>query len=133
MKIEKVAAGKNHILALSDATRPRVYSWGRGSRGQLGHGDYEDQRYPRVVESLAADVRDLMAVGHTSVAIDEFNNIHTFGCNKQGQLGDNSEEECRNLPGKLGREFLLDQIVMLRGHYEEAAPLTDRDLSLPVG
>ena len=79
------------------------------------------------MDTLPADVRDIMAVGHTSVVVDEFNNINTFGCNKQGQLGDNSEEECRSDPGKLGREFILDQIVMLRGHYEEASPLVDPD------
>lgn len=79
------------------------------------------------MDALAADVRDIMAVGHCSVVLDEFNNINTFGCNKQGQLGDNSEEECRNVPGKLGREFILDQIMMLRGHYDEAISPADRD------
>ena len=81
------------------------------------------------MDTLAVDARDIMAAGHTSVVLDEFNNINTFGCNKQGQLGDNSEEECRNVPSKLGREFILDQIVMLRGHYEEALPLIDLDAS----
>jgi len=70
-----------------------------------------------------------MAVGHTSAVLDEFNNINTFGCNKQGQLGDNSEEECRSVPGKLGREFILDQVVMLRGYYEEAPPFVDPDVT----
>ena len=110
-----------------------MYSWGRGSRGQLGHGDYEDQRYPRVVDAIAVGVREIMAVGHTSVVLDELNNINPFGCNKQGQLGDKGDEECRHTPGKLGREFILDRIVMLRGHYEEAAPLTDGDASLQAG
>ena len=72
-----------------------------------------------MVETLSTDPRDIMAVGHTSVILDEFNTLYSFGCNIQGQLGDKSDEEFRSVPGKLGREFILDQVVLLRGHYEE--------------
>ena len=43
-KIAKISTGCNHIVALSESKK--VFSWGVGSSGQLGHGDYESQKYP---------------------------------------------------------------------------------------
>ena len=43
-----VAAGGYHSIAL--AADGRVFTFGRGWYGTLGHGDEEDQFTPRVVE-----------------------------------------------------------------------------------
>ena len=48
ISIVKVSAGANHVLAIcSDG---RLYSWGRGKSGRLGHKDNKDQYYPKVVQ-----------------------------------------------------------------------------------
>lgn len=60
----------------------------------------------------------ILAVGNSSLVLDDLNNIRTFGCNKQGQLGANLPIECRNVPEKIGKQFLLDDILMFRGHYD---------------
>lgn len=71
--------------------------------GQLGHGDTDDQVFPKQVKALASYVNEIAAVGNTSLVLDELNQLRTFGSNEQGLLGDSSEEEYRPLPSKLGK------------------------------
>jgi alpha-tubulin suppressor-like RCC1 family protein len=85
----------------------------------LGHGDYETQKYPTMISTIYNGVLDILAVGNSSVFLDDFNNIRTCGCNLQGQLGDDSVESYRNIPDKLGKQFLLHNILMFKGHYDE--------------
>ncbi|XP_039007891.1 PH, RCC1 and FYVE domains-containing protein 1-like [Hibiscus syriacus] len=49
-RIEEIACGSYHIaVRCSDA---KIYTWGKGENGQLGHGDKEDRNSPTVVEAL---------------------------------------------------------------------------------
>ena len=106
--------GSSHVLALS--SRGAVFSWGNGDVGQLGHSDFEDQKKPKQIMTIYADVADMLAAGDTSIVKDELNNLYSFGCNLQGQLGDNSAIKCRNVPTKFGKQFLLEKIMKLRGN-----------------
>ena len=46
----QVAVGFSHILVVTYEST--VFSWGAGSRGQLGHGDTEPRTSPQLVEAL---------------------------------------------------------------------------------
>ena len=48
--ITKIAAGHSHVLAID--TDGRLYSWGGGKSGKLGHGDLEDRFQPETVKYL---------------------------------------------------------------------------------
>ena len=48
VRVVGVAAGGNHSIAL--AADGRVFTFGSGEYGRLGHGDEENQLSPRVVE-----------------------------------------------------------------------------------
>ncbi|RWV81886.1 hypothetical protein GW17_00056655 [Ensete ventricosum] len=48
--VVEVASGSYHIAVLT--ARGEVYTWGRGANGRLGHGDLEDRKTPKMVESL---------------------------------------------------------------------------------
>lgn len=48
--VVQIAAGEAHCVALSAAGR--VFSWGRGKYGQLGHGTYADQHTPKEVGAV---------------------------------------------------------------------------------
>lgn len=58
--IDQVACGKHHTIAIEmmtsniDATTdgPRVFSWGCGAYGCLGHGVQVDEYYPRMIGAL---------------------------------------------------------------------------------
>ena len=49
-RLDHIAVGYGHALALAD--EGMVFSWGVGSRGQLGHGDREMKRSPLIIESV---------------------------------------------------------------------------------
>ena len=55
IRIQAIACGKHHALAVeadSPEMKPRVFSWGCGNYGCLGHGLQADEYYPRNIGSL---------------------------------------------------------------------------------
>ncbi|KAL3944021.1 MAG: hypothetical protein SGBAC_001889 [Bacillariaceae sp.] len=56
IRLQDVACGKHFAIALEapkeNGSSTRVFSWGSGNYGCLGHGRQQDEYYPRVVESL---------------------------------------------------------------------------------
>ena len=46
----QAATGEDHVIVIS--SEKRVYSWGKGSRGQLGHDNTEDKDKPTLIEAL---------------------------------------------------------------------------------
>ncbi|CAA0839519.1 Ultraviolet-B receptor UVR8 [Striga hermonthica] len=52
-KVVKISCGWRHTLAVTN--RQNVFSWGRGTNGQLGHGESVDQNVPKIIEALSMD------------------------------------------------------------------------------
>lgn len=52
-KVVQIACGWRHTLAVTE--RQNVFSWGRGTNGQLGHGESADRNVPKIIEALSAD------------------------------------------------------------------------------
>ncbi|XP_020245605.1 ultraviolet-B receptor UVR8-like, partial [Asparagus officinalis] len=52
-KVVQISCGWRHTLAVSE--RKNVFSWGRGTSGQLGHGDILDRNTPKLIEILSTD------------------------------------------------------------------------------
>ncbi|XP_010503375.1 PREDICTED: uncharacterized protein LOC104780573 isoform X2 [Camelina sativa] len=48
--VQEVACGFHHIAVLN--AKAEVYTWGKGSNGQLGHGDTEHRSTPTLVKAL---------------------------------------------------------------------------------
>ena len=68
VSVSSMSCGKEHHLLLTAAGV--VYSWGRGTRGQLGHGDLMSSDLPQVVEALAGlPVSSVCAGGWHSAAV----------------------------------------------------------------
>eukprot|EP00823_Brevimastigomonas_motovehiculus_P000014 TRINITY_DN1002_c0_g1_i1.p1 TRINITY_DN1002_c0_g1~~TRINITY_DN1002_c0_g1_i1.p1 ORF type:complete len:532 (-),score=100.97 TRINITY_DN1002_c0_g1_i1:99-1634(-) len=51
LKIRYIAGAAHHVLALSEDHK--VYSWGRGMYGRLGHGDDKDLFIPTEIQALS--------------------------------------------------------------------------------
>jgi len=84
-KVSQVAAGKEHCMLLTE--HGQVYSWGGGTRGQLGHGSLASEDSPRLVMALdGMRVVKIAAGGWHSAAISEFHDLYMFGWNESGQL-----------------------------------------------
>jgi len=84
-KVTDVVAGKEHCLLLTE--HGQVYSWGGGSRGQLGHGSLLSEEKPRLVMALdGMRIRKIAAGGWHSACISQFDDLYMFGWNESGQL-----------------------------------------------
>ncbi|KAL2498540.1 Ultraviolet-B receptor UVR8 [Abeliophyllum distichum] len=52
-KVVCISCGWRHTLAVTEMQN--VFSWGRGTNGQLGHGDTVDRNVPKIIEVLSMD------------------------------------------------------------------------------
>ena len=82
----RVSAARYHALAVS--RDGRVYTWGGGLYGQLGHGD----RYPRFEPTLVAalirvNITDAVAGTRHTVAVCDLGEVYAWGSNEFGELG----------------------------------------------
>jgi alpha-tubulin suppressor-like RCC1 family protein len=71
VRVGSVSTKVEHSLALDSAGR--VYAWGDGSIGKLGHGDKSDQPTPRPVSALSLTVTKEIAAGrwHSAIVTSE--------------------------------------------------------------
>ena len=93
-KVVFVAAGGSHTVAVTAGGR--LYTWGNGSYGQLGHGDDEHQCAPKQVApeqfENSAVVMAACGVKHTLV-VTEDGALWACGCGEYGKLGLNDETD----------------------------------------
>ncbi|KAK0092550.1 hypothetical protein PV326_001178 [Microctonus aethiopoides] len=81
-----VAAGQYHSVILT--MDGRVFSWGWGVHGQLGHGDTHQKNVPTIVSSLLGIVIRGISAGYAhTLTLSVDGDIYAFGCNILGQLG----------------------------------------------
>uniref|UniRef100_A0A2P2M5Y6 UV resistance locus 8 protein n=1 Tax=Rhizophora mucronata TaxID=61149 RepID=A0A2P2M5Y6_RHIMU len=52
-KVVQVSCGWRHTLAVTE--QQNVFSWGRGTNGQLGQGESTDRNVPKIIEALRDD------------------------------------------------------------------------------
>ncbi|KAH3767529.1 ultraviolet-B receptor UVR8 [Pelomyxa schiedti] len=91
-KVARITCGSYHILVLDD--KGRVYSFGRGLNGVLGHGGENDEGTPRVIKSLSRETVVSIGAGFShSAAITSTHKIYTWGLAEHGQLGRGTKPE----------------------------------------
>ena len=87
-RLVDVAAGAHFSAALDD--EGRVYTWGEGRSGQLGHGERSRELKPREVEFFSGtcitSVHSSFAGDHL-LFLSEHNDLFCVGLNMQGELG----------------------------------------------
>lgn len=111
LQIKMVACGQHHSALLSEDGR--VFTWGRGEYGQLGHGAKENVAVPTVVkffEPLNKAGNKVVAIacgGHHTLATMSNGDVYSWGFGTMGQLGIGalkSNDEDRAEPTKLNNE-----------------------------
>lgn len=82
--VTMVSCGTMHTAAISNG---RLYTFGLGQDGQLGHGDdnTQDQLRPKLVETL--ENVTFVSCGHKHTAVISDGQLYTFGLGLHGQLG----------------------------------------------
>ncbi|XP_046669207.1 protein RCC2 homolog [Homalodisca vitripennis] len=82
--IRDVACGTNHTIALD--SRKRIFSWGFGGYGRLGHADTKDELVPRIVkffETQGKGIKGIYCGSSFSICVNEFKVAYLFGQTKK--------------------------------------------------
>lgn len=85
--VTQIGCGDYFSAALTD--KGKLYTWGYGLSGALGHGDTENRTLPKLVATLRDESVELLAVGsfHIIVSLKNSSNVFCWGWNGCGQLG----------------------------------------------
>mmetsp|Transcript_29366 Transcript_29366/g.47412 ORF Transcript_29366/g.47412 Transcript_29366/m.47412 type:complete len:792 (-) Transcript_29366:878-3253(-) len=85
-----------------------LFTWGFGGKGQLGHGETQLHRTPKVVDALLEkDIRSVSCGMNHTAALTEAGEVLTWGEGAGGRLGHMPERDCllpvlvRELCGKM--------------------------------
>ena len=112
-QIVMVAADGRHSVALG--AEGRVWTWGWGHYGQLGHNDEEKRLVPTLMpgDALGGAAVVLVAAGlnHT-VAVTIEGALRVWGCGDAGQLGLGDEDK-RLVPTLVGAETAFGGLQVL--------------------
>mmetsp|Transcript_14203 Transcript_14203/g.20993 ORF Transcript_14203/g.20993 Transcript_14203/m.20993 type:complete len:523 (-) Transcript_14203:27-1595(-) len=83
VKLSKIACGKNHTLALEAPPGKRVFSWGFGGYGRLGHSISEDEYVPCVIDVLErlkhVTIKELIAGANCSLSLTQNGFVYFWG------------------------------------------------------
>ncbi|KFB50142.1 hypothetical protein ZHAS_00018200 [Anopheles sinensis] len=86
--VKKVAvhSGGKHAMALT--LDGKVFSWGEGEDGKLGHGNRLTLEKPKLIETLRTKrIRDIACGSSHSAAITSSGELYTWGLGEYGRLG----------------------------------------------
>ncbi|QDZ17734.1 putative chromosome condensation regulation protein [Chloropicon primus] len=96
LKVHSVSCGQ-HTLAIA-GPKKSLYSWGSGTRGQLGHGTEQDSNAPRQVASLSdLKFEDIHCGEYHSLAVTRDSLVYTWGSNIFGELTQGSKGSLRKV------------------------------------
>ncbi|PKU85405.1 Ultraviolet-B receptor UVR8 [Dendrobium catenatum] len=65
--VEQISCGSHHVAVLT--SKNEVYTWGKGTNGQLGHGDNENRDIPTLVKALKDKQVKSVACGSNFTAV----------------------------------------------------------------
>jgi len=88
ISLTQIACGPRHCIAAS--TAGEVYTWGCGSHGELGHGQFRCEAVPRVISALLGVHVVRVACGGHSLALTADGWVFSWGSGEYGQLGHGS-------------------------------------------
>ncbi|CAH2068345.1 unnamed protein product, partial [Iphiclides podalirius] len=96
LEVVAIACGGAHSACLT--ARGRIFTWGKGRYGRLGHGDSEDQLVPKMVEALSQYRVIDVACGSgdaQTLCITSDDNVWSWGDGDYGKLGRGGSEGCK--------------------------------------
>ncbi|CAG01384.1 unnamed protein product, partial [Tetraodon nigroviridis] len=127
--VKKVAvhSGGRHAMALT--VDGKVFSWGEGDDGKLGHFSRMNCDKPRLIEALKAKrIRDIACGSSHSAAITSSGELYSWGLGEYGRLGhgDNTTQ----LRPKLVKVLLGHRVIQVACGSRDAQTLALTDEGL---
>ena len=90
--IVDISCGEKHSCVLTSGGD--VYTWGDGSLGQLGLGDFSKQPTPaRVMELADKQILQISCGAYHTAAIDKDEGVYTWGQGGSGRTGHDNEND----------------------------------------
>jgi alpha-tubulin suppressor-like RCC1 family protein len=122
MKMVSASAGDYHVVALAD--NGKIYTWGSGQYGQLGHCNTSDQIVPRNVFFSQEDIKFVKVAASPShtMALTEEGKLYTWGRNQFGQLGHDDTKD-QYFPKLVDIQFVY--FVDMAGGYFHSVAISD--------
>uniref|UniRef100_A0A6P7FTJ3 HECT-type E3 ubiquitin transferase n=1 Tax=Diabrotica virgifera virgifera TaxID=50390 RepID=A0A6P7FTJ3_DIAVI len=127
--IKKVAvhSGGKHAMALT--LDGKVFSWGEGEDGKLGHGNRLNLDKPRMIEALRSKkIRDIACGSSHSAAITSSGELFSWGLGEYGRLGHG--DNVTQLKPKLVKTLVGHRIVQVACGSRDAQTLALSDEGL---
>ncbi|KAJ6926334.1 hypothetical protein NC651_010687 [Populus alba x Populus x berolinensis] len=130
LRVKSVACGSWHTAAIVDVIFDRfkfngvggkLFTWGDGDKGRLGHADLEKKLQPTCVAQLVEHDFVQVSCGRMlTVALTRTGKIYTMGSSVHGQLGNPQakDKSIAIVEGKLKEEFVKE---ISSGSYHVAA------------
>ncbi|XP_042217246.1 E3 ubiquitin-protein ligase HERC2-like isoform X2 [Homarus americanus] len=121
--VKKVAvhSGGRHAMALT--VDGKVFSWGEGEDGKLGHGNRLSYDKPKLVESLKSKrIRDIACGSSHSAAITSSGELYCWGLGEYGRLG--LGDTTTQLKPKLVKALLGQRVVQVACGSRDAQTLS---------
>ncbi|KAB1994180.1 hypothetical protein ES319_D13G081900v1 [Gossypium barbadense] len=100
LRTTRVACGVWHTAAIVEvgtessgngspvsSSSTKLFTWGDGDKGQLGHGDKEPRLCPQSVAALFDDISQVVCGHDLTVALTTTGRVYTMGSSAYGQLG----------------------------------------------
>ncbi|KAK7486952.1 hypothetical protein BaRGS_00021768, partial [Batillaria attramentaria] len=127
--VKKVAvhSGGRHAMALT--VDGKVFSWGEGDDGKLGHSSRMNCDSPRLIEVLKSKrVRDIACGSSHSAAITSSGELYTWGLGDYGRLGhgDNTTQ----LKPKLVKALVGQRVIQVACGSRDAQTLALTDYGI---
>jgi len=136
----KVSSSVHHGVVLCEGGK--VYSFGRGDYGRLGHGDDAIKETPTVIAALLPSALPKQNGEEDSVVDVSCGEVHTLVCTKFGKIfsfgsGDlmqlgNGEEEDEKVPYLLQGQQVVDRIVTQVGAGSQHSVCLAREKNAPA-
>lgn len=107
------------VRPVKQGCRTQVWSWGKGSYGQLGHGDDLDRAQPCLMKHLSESGVFRVSAGHGhSLALTSRFSVLSWGLNDTFQLGHNVASKCMSTPKlvHMPRNELVSDIAAGQSH-----------------
>lgn len=122
--IKEVHLGANYF-AIALTNDKKLYSWGKGTGGQLGNSSTGNKSIPVEVKNLT-DVKEIVIGNNFSIALKEDKSVWAWGYNAYGQLGDGTvTNRTSPVQTKLDASTVLSNVITVGANYGTAYALTE--------
>ncbi|KAF7266968.1 hypothetical protein GWI33_019752 [Rhynchophorus ferrugineus] len=127
--VKKVAVHSGGKHAMSLTLDGKVFSWGEGEDGKLGHGNRLNLDKPKLIEALKSKkIRDIACGSSHSAAITSSGELYTWGLGEYGRLGHG--DNVTQLKPKLVKALVGHRIIQVACGSRDAQTLALSDQGL---